>query len=106
MALAPKTASAPTTVPILFDCAILRCNMLPSGSASSLELARGILSERLAYRLGLTQFEAVHADFEHRAAFLYSDAAPGRDDGDCTHRLTSKVDHPEYHRCDPADAAT
>jgi hypothetical protein len=31
MALAPKTASAPTTMPILFDRAILLCNMLPSG---------------------------------------------------------------------------
>jgi len=27
MALAPKTASAPTTMPILFDRAILLCNM-------------------------------------------------------------------------------
>src|SRR5439155_20042296 len=45
--------------------------------SQSLKLARGILSERLADRLGLTQFEAVHADFEHRAAFLHHDAAPG-----------------------------
>src|SRR5258708_30638580 len=52
-------------------------NMLPSRSASSLELARGILSERLADRLGLTQFEAVHTDFEYRAAFLHDKAAPG-----------------------------
>src|SRR5882724_9731575 len=60
MTLAPKTASAPNTMPILFDRAILRGNMLPSRNASSLELARGILSERLADRLGLTQLEAVH----------------------------------------------
>jgi hypothetical protein len=30
MALAPKTASPPTTMPILLDRAILLCNMLPS----------------------------------------------------------------------------
>jgi hypothetical protein len=30
MALAPKTASAPSTMPIVFDREILLCNMLPS----------------------------------------------------------------------------
>src|SRR6185436_1855110 len=75
---APKTASAPTTMPmILFDRAILLRNMFPPAGASILELARGILSERFADRLGLTQFEAVHADFEHRAALLHDEAAPG-----------------------------
>jgi hypothetical protein len=32
LALAPKTASAPTTMPILFDRAILFCHMFPSRS--------------------------------------------------------------------------